>query len=173
MEKFVCKEGYISLGGRSSPLFWLSFSLQIFAPQDWFNIASSPFRVSGLLWHCFKQAHQSALGILQYTAGLEVLACSIDTNLNYYTIYSNDIFEPVVMLSLITLCVCEGSQYVVNMKLKWSLWESKDQGSARNLLGNSQHLSLSRPPAAINGRKACEKIGTLTYSLLEIDIFND
>ena len=48
--------------------------------RDWFSIAPGPFRVSGFLWHSSKWARQSALGILQYTSGLEVLACSFDTN---------------------------------------------------------------------------------------------
>ena len=46
-------------------------------------------KLSGLLWHCSKWSRQSVLKILQYTPGLEMLACSIDPDLNYYTIYSN------------------------------------------------------------------------------------
>ena len=46
-------------------------------------------KLSGLLWHCSKWTRQSVLKILQYTPGLEMLACSIDPDLNYYTIYSN------------------------------------------------------------------------------------
>ena len=42
-----------------------------------------------------------------YVPGLEVLACSINTNLHYYTIYSNGSFEPAVMLQLIILCIWE------------------------------------------------------------------
>ena len=36
-----------------------------------------------------------------------MLACSLDTDLNYGLIYSNDIFEPNVMLPFINLCIQE------------------------------------------------------------------
>ena len=55
--------------------------------RDWFSIAPGPFRVSGFLWHSSKWARRSALGILQYTSGLEVLACSFDTDFNCYNLY--------------------------------------------------------------------------------------
>ena len=45
----------------------------------WFNVLS---RVSGFLWHNSKWAHQFGC-FHQYMLGLEVLACSFDTNFNY------------------------------------------------------------------------------------------
>ena len=40
--------------------------------------------MSGFLWHSSKWAHWFGR-FLQYTSGLEVLACSLDTDLNYVT----------------------------------------------------------------------------------------
>ena len=40
--------------------------------------------MSGFLWHSSKWASQFG-HFLQYTSGLEVLACSFDTNINYVT----------------------------------------------------------------------------------------
>ena len=45
----------------------------------WFSILS---RMSGFLWHSSKWACRFGR-FLQYTSGLEVLACSLDTDLNY------------------------------------------------------------------------------------------
>ena len=42
-----------------------------------------------------------------YTQGLEVIAFSLDTNLNYGPIYSNNILEPKVILLFIILCIQE------------------------------------------------------------------
>ena len=42
-------------------------------------------RISGYLWHSSKWAHRFGR-FLQYTPGLEVLACSFDTDLNYVTL---------------------------------------------------------------------------------------
>ena len=42
-------------------------------------------RISGYLWHSSKWAHWLGC-FLQYTSGLEVLACSFDTDLNYVTL---------------------------------------------------------------------------------------
>ena len=41
-------------------------------------------RMSGFLWHSSKWACRFGR-FLQYTSGLEVLACSLDTNINYVT----------------------------------------------------------------------------------------
>ena len=41
-------------------------------------------RMSGFLWHSSKWACQFGHS-LQYTSGIEVLACSLDANLNYVT----------------------------------------------------------------------------------------
>ena len=41
-------------------------------------------RMSGFLWHSSKWACRFGR-FLQYTPGLEVLACSLDTNQNYVT----------------------------------------------------------------------------------------
>ena len=41
-------------------------------------------RMSGFLWHSSKEACRFS-HFLQYTPGLEVLACSLNTNLNYLT----------------------------------------------------------------------------------------
>ena len=41
-------------------------------------------RMSGFLWHSSKWARQFDR-FLQYTSGLEVLACSLDTDINYVT----------------------------------------------------------------------------------------
>ena len=47
----------------------------------WFSTLS---RMSGFLWHGTKWA--GCVGqSLQYTSGIEVLPCSLDTNLNYVT----------------------------------------------------------------------------------------
>ena len=64
-------------------------------------------RALRFLWHCSKLACQSVLEILQYTPGLEVLACSMDTDVNYCQSYSNNIFKPAVMLLFIILCIQE------------------------------------------------------------------
>ena len=66
------------------------FSLQRWAiPLSW----GESWDCSGFPWHCSKWARQFLFGILQYTSGLEVWACSIDTVLNYYKIYSNGSFN--------------------------------------------------------------------------------
>ena len=44
--------------------------------------SSTLFRMSGLLWYSSKLACRFEC-FLQYMSGLEVLACSLDTNLNY------------------------------------------------------------------------------------------
>ena len=66
----------ISLGGRSSPLFWLFFSLPRCALSrmwegswDWFSIVPGPVRVSGFLWHCSKWACQFVFGIFSIRQG--------------------------------------------------------------------------------------------------------
>ena len=83
--------GNVSLGDQSSPLFWLSsacsgahFPVVEENHETGLALRLALLRVSGFLWHSSKWARQSVLGILQYTSGLEVLACSIDTNFNYY-----------------------------------------------------------------------------------------
>ena len=47
----------------------------------WFSILS---RMSGFLWHSSKWACRFGR-FLQYMPGLEVLACSLDTDLSYVT----------------------------------------------------------------------------------------
>ena len=44
-------------------------------------------RMSGFLWHSSKWTHQFGC-FLQYTSGLEVLASSLNTDLNYVTNYA-------------------------------------------------------------------------------------
>ena len=61
----------------------------------------------GSCGQCSKWAHQSVLKILQYTPELEVSACRMDTILNYCPIYSNSIFEAVLVLLFIILCIQE------------------------------------------------------------------
>ena len=75
---YIFMEGSISVGGRSSPLFWLFFSLQKCAlpcmrggSRDWFSIAPGSFIVSGFLWHSSKWAHQFAFGIFTIRQGLK------------------------------------------------------------------------------------------------------
>ena len=52
-----------------------------FDNATWFGILS---RMCGFLWHSSKWACQFGC-FLQYMSGLEVLACSLDTNVNYVT----------------------------------------------------------------------------------------
>lgn len=47
------------------------------------------------LWQSFKWASQFIFGILQYMSRLEVLACNIDTALNYYKISLKNIFNSI------------------------------------------------------------------------------
>ena len=73
---------------RRSPMFWMFYNLHGCAlPRIWLDSATrfiTLLMVSGFLWHSTKWAHR--LGrFLQYTLGLEVLACSFDTDFNYVT----------------------------------------------------------------------------------------
>ena len=104
----------------------------------------------GSCGQCSKWAHQSVLKILQYTPELEVLACRMDTNLNYCPIYSNSIFEPVLVLLFIILCIQEEqkvSKPGVSGRVEIQIFQGLcslglHQGSALDLLGG-----LTAPPA--------------------------
>ena len=82
-----------------SRLLWFSFNNVVskrFSCVNWFcgaylkKVAKNksqkniqhPSRMSGFLWHSFKWACQFGC-FLQHTPWLEVLACSLDTDLNY------------------------------------------------------------------------------------------
>ena len=70
----------------SSPMFWLFYNLDECALPAveldniiWFSTFS---RMPGFLWHSSKWTQQFG-HFLQYTSGLEVLVCSLNTDLNY------------------------------------------------------------------------------------------
>ena len=71
------------------------------------TLGLSLLNLSRFLCYCSKWTHQSVLEILQHMRGLEVLACSMGTDLNYCSIYSSSIFKPVVMFLFIILCILE------------------------------------------------------------------
>ena len=89
--------------------------------RDWFSIALGPLRVSGFMWHSSKWAHQSALGILQYMSGFEVLACSFDTDFNYYNFISAKCFF-YSYCNLVLHCFLY-SQWLKNRQIRGSLTE--------------------------------------------------
>ena len=107
--QFVCKDRNVSLGGRSCQLFWLSPACRgthfsTVEEDEGTGLALPGPWVSGFLWQNSKCARQFTCGILQYTSGLEVLACGIDTNVNYYKIYSKNTFSSIKIEIKISIC---------------------------------------------------------------------
>ena len=74
MEVLPCSGYFITCMGAHFPAVELDNII-------WFSTLSSK---SGFLWHSSKWAHKFSL-FLQYASGIEVLACSLDSNLNYVT----------------------------------------------------------------------------------------
>ena len=78
---------FLFLGGRSPPMSWLFYTACVGAHVPaveldnaiWFGTLS---RVSVFLWHGSKWALRFVC-FLQYTLGLEVVACRIYTDFNY------------------------------------------------------------------------------------------
>ena len=74
VEVLPCSGCFITCTGAHFPAVELDNAI-------WFSILS---RMSGFLWHSSKWACWFG-HFLQYMSGLEVLACSLDINMNYVT----------------------------------------------------------------------------------------
>ena len=74
VDVFPCSGCFITCMGAHFPAVELDNAIQ-------FSILS---RMSGFLWHSFKWACRVGR-FLQYTSRLEMLTCSLDTNISYVT----------------------------------------------------------------------------------------
>ena len=84
---YLKERTFLFLGGQSSSMPWLFYTACIgmhFLADELDNVIQfgTLSRVSGFLCHGSKWAHRF-VHFLQYTSGLEVLACSIYTDFNY------------------------------------------------------------------------------------------
>ena len=97
MKQFVSKEGYIPLGSQLAEvntswyLSWIKGLIQHRACSS--QVFMVPNSVASLHLRSFN------------TSGLEVLAFTIDTDLNYDKIYPSSNLDPVKIVSFVTLCV--------------------------------------------------------------------